>query len=276
MIIIAKIKIYIFVSSCLCVQKTQIMLSKNKIKFIRSLEQRKFRNETGCFLAEGNKTVADMLPYFECVLLVAKTSWLATKGDIKANELLLAGDREMERASLLKNPQDVLAVFKKSSYTLDYSMLCDQLTLALDGIQDPGNLGTIIRIAAWFGIPDIICSPNTVELYNPKVVQATMGALSRVRVHILDLNECMKQVGELPVYGTFPEGASIYKQPLTSYGLIVMGNEGNGITPAIDPYISQRLCIPHFPPEQPTSESLNVAVATAIVCGEFRRREVVS
>jgi len=147
--------------------------------------------------------------------------------------------------------------------------------LALDGIQDPGNLGTIIRIADWFGIPDIICSHDTVEVYNPKVVQATMGALSRVRVHSLDLSECMKQVEELPVYGTFLDGVNIYKQPLTSYGLIVMGNEGNGITPAVEQYISQRLFIPNFPQGKPTSESLNVAVATAIVCGEFRRREMI-
>ncbi len=248
------------------------MLSKSKIKFIRSLEHRKFRNETGCFLAEGNKIVADMLPYFECELLLTQSSWLATQGDVKTKELLWADEGDIEKASLLKNPQDVLAIFRKPLYVLDFGILQNQLTLVLDGIQDPGNLGTIVRIADWFGIPDIICSSDTVDVYNPKVVQATMGALSRVHVHYADLTELMNRMGDLPVYGTLLEGENLYEQSLSSAGLIVMGNEGNGITPVMEQYITQKLLIPSFPPGQQTSESLNVAVATAIVCAEFRRR----
>ena len=237
------------------------MLTKNQIKFIKSLSLKKYRDESGCFLAEGNKLVADLLPHFVC-------------------ELLLEEPEEIDKVSLLKNPQQVLAVFKQPQYQLDFPSLSGKLSLVLDTVQDPGNLGTIVRIADWFGIENIICSPETADVYNPKTVQATMGALARVKVHYTDLfvflehNKILPKI--LPVYGAFLNGENIYAEHLTPEGLIVMGNEGNGISEKIEPFISQRLYIPNYPANQLTSESLNVAVATAIICAEFRRRQVLN
>lgn len=250
------------------------MLSKNKIKFIRSLEKKKYRLESGCFLAEGNKLVADMLPFFSCELLLAKSSWLATQGDIDARELIVAEDEDVRKVSLLKNPQDVLAVFRQAQNELDKESLRNELSLALDEIQDPGNLGTIVRIADWFGIKNIICSPDTADIYNPKTVQATMGALARVRVHYFSLEEFLTELNAVPIYGTLLDGENIYRQNLTSDGIIIMGNEGNGINPNLEKLITNKLYIPNYPPETESTESLNVAVATAITCAEFRRQQV--
>ncbi len=255
------------------------MLSKNKIKWIHSLEHKKFRKETGCFLAEGNKLVADMLPYFECDFLLSESSWLATQGDIHAKEHIIAEDGDIQRASLQRSPQNVLAVFKQPVYELNFEDLKTKLSLVLDGIQDPGNLGTIIRMADWFGIEDVICSPDTVDVYNPKTMQATMGALAHVRTHYIDLSDFFKQFQNLgktdfPIYGTFLEGENLYSKKLSSKGVIVMGNEGNGICPEIESLITQKIHIPNFPQNRETSESLNVAVATAIVCAEFRRQQI--
>jgi TrmH family RNA methyltransferase len=250
------------------------MLSKSKIKFIRSLEMKKFRNESTCFLAEGNKLVADILPFFECEFLITKSSWLATQGDIAAKELILAEDNDIEKASLLKTPQDVLAVFRQPQYRLDEVLLQTELSLALDGIQDPGNLGTIIRLADWFGIKNIICSTNTADVYNPKTVQASMGAIARVRVFYTPLAAFLDEMKAMPVYGAFLDGKNIYKEELSPTGLIVMGNEGNGISRAVAKHISHRLYIPNYPPGTESTESLNVAVATAVTCAEFRRRQM--
>ena len=249
------------------------MLSKNKIKFIRSLEMKKFRNETACFLAEGNKLVADILPFFECECLIAKSSWLAAQGNVCANELIIADDKDIERASLLKTPQDVLAVFRRPEYDLDNEVLKNELSLVLDGIQDPGNLGTIIRLADWFGIKRVICSPDTADVYNPKTVQASMGAIARVQVFYKSLTDWLDEIKNVPVYGAFLEGKNIYTETLSYSGLIVMGNEGNGISPSVEKRITQKLYIPNYPPEAESTESLNVAVATAIVCSEFRRKQ---
>jgi len=251
------------------------MISRNKIKFIRSLEKKKFRNETGCFLAEGNKLVADILPFFECECLIAKSSWLAMQGDVCANELITAEDIDIEMASLLKTPQDVLAVFRQPHYVLDNETLKNELSLVLDGIQDPGNLGTIIRLADWFGIKRLICSPDTADAYNPKTIQATMGAIARVQVFYVTLSDWLKKMEDIPVYGAFLEGKNIYTETLASSGLIVMGNEGNGISRSVEEQITQKLYIPNYPPEAKTTESLNVATATAIVCSEFRRRNFI-
>jgi len=248
------------------------MLSKNKIKFVRSLDKKKFRNESGCFLAEGNKLVADILPAFECELLIAQASWLATQGDISAKELIIVDEEDIRRASLLKNPQEVIAVFRQPEYQPEPSIMNNNLNLILDGVQDPGNLGTIIRIADWFGISDIVCSPDSADIYNPKVVQATMGAIANVRVHYLPLLPFLSKIKDVPVYGTFLEGDIIYQKELSPNGYIVMGNEGNGISPEIEALISEKLYIPDFSSKETFVESLNVSVATAIVCSEFRRR----
>ncbi|GHT46989.1 RNA methyltransferase [Bacteroidia bacterium] len=250
------------------------MLGKNKIKFIRSLENKKQRAESGLFLAEGNKLVADILPFFECELLVAQSSWMATQGDIKAKELLAVDEEDIKKASLLKTPQDVIAVFVQPANHLDKELLKNELTLILDGIQDPGNLGTIIRLADWFGIKNLICSPDTADVYNPKTVQASMGGIAHVKVFYESLPDLLDEWQDIPVYGTFLDGKTIYQEKLASTGFIVMGNEGKGIRPALAKRITNRLYIPNFPPGTESTESLNVAVATAVICAEFRRQQI--
>ena len=251
------------------------MLSKGKLKYIHSLEMKKYRNELNAFVAEGNKLVADMLHAFECELILAKPSWMATQGDIPTKELLEADDEDIRKASFLKTPQDVLAVFKRPAWSLAEADPASSLVLALDGIQDPGNLGTIIRLADWFGIEHIVCSLDTADVFSPKTVQATMGALAHVKVHYTDLAVYLKAQAEkqIPLFGTFLDGENMYTKELSANGIIVMGNEGNGIRPEIEELIDQKLYIPSFPAERETSESLNVAIATAVICAEFRRRQ---
>lgn len=246
------------------------MLSKNQIKFIQSLQQKKHRNESGCFIAEGNKLVADLVPAFECEWLIATEEWLAAHTHLKANLTLPATKEELAKAGGLTTPQDAIAVLKKAEYAFSTADLKGKLTLAADRIQDPGNLGTIIRLADWFGIEQIICSPDTVDLYNPKTIQSTMGALARVKVHYLPLADVITQ--DMPVYGTFLDGDDMYKTELSDEGIIIMGNEGNGISPEVEALVSRKLYIPNFPEGRETTESLNVAIATSIICAEFRRR----
>lgn len=246
------------------------MISKNKIKTIRSLQLKKFRDESGLFVAEGLKLVADLATGFSCETLVVTTSFKEKLPDINAGETLIVDEDAFAKVTSLKSPQGVLAVFHKKQHTLDSSALQSCLSIALDDIQDPGNLGTIIRIADWFGITDILCSESTADAYNPKVVQASMGALARVKVHVVDLCKTLAQVGEMPIYGTFLDGQDIYQEQLTQNGIIVMGNEGNGISAETEKLVTRKLRIPNF--SDKTVESLNVSVATAIVCSEFRRR----
>ncbi|MCF2582748.1 TrmH family RNA methyltransferase [Bacteroides caecigallinarum] len=250
------------------------MLSKNKIKFIRSLELKKFRKENGVFLAEGNKLVSDLAPHFKCKILVTTEEWLSSNKNIKADETIIAEKEELSRASLLKSPQDVLAVFETPSYPSSEDCPQKELCLALDDVQDPGNLGTIIRIADWFGINNIYCSHGTADAFSPKTVQATMGALARVKIHYCDIKELISKLNDTPVFGTFLDGDNIYESTLSSNGLIVMGNEGNGISKEVASLINRRILIPNYPQGNETTDSLNVAVATAIVCSEFRRRQL--
>ena len=249
------------------------MISKPKIKLIASLSQKKFRDELGLFIAEGTKLVLDLAPAFRCVLLVANKEWLSEHTAIIADEVLEVDDAELRKISNQKSPQGVLAVFEKAKYTFAMDDLNQKLSLALDDVQDPGNLGTILRIADWFGITDVFCSEHTADAYNPKTVQATMGALARVKVHFVNLPAFLKSCnGKLPIYGTFMDGENIYSKTLSQQGIIVMGNEGNGISAEIEKFVTERLLIPNYPIGQSTYESLNVLVATALVCGEFRRR----
>ena len=251
------------------------MLTKNQIKFIQSLSRRKGRIESGCFLAEGNKLIEDTLHVFKCRMLVATHEWWQKHTAVQAELTVEVTHDALARISQLTTPQDVLAVYEMPQHQLDENSLKNELSLVLDTIQDPGNLGTIIRIADWMGIHNIICSPETADVYNPKVVQATMGALARVAVYYTPLEAFLTRMSkEMPIYGTFLDGENIYQKSLTNNGLIVMGNEGNGISDAIRPLISQRLYIPNYPQGAATSESLNVAVATAITCAEFRRRTI--
>lgn len=249
------------------------MLSKSKVKYIHSLELKKFRNEHNSFVAEGNKLVSDILFHFECEFITAKSSWMATQGDIPAKELVIADEDDIRKVSFLKTPQDVLAVFKIPSYSMEEIDPSKQLVLALDGIQDPGNLGTIIRLADWFGIEHVVCSLDSADVYSPKAIQATMGAIARVKVHYTDLPPYLAFC-QVPLYGTFLDGENIYTKTLSPTGIIVMGNEGKGIRREIETLITEKLYIPSFPPERNTSESLNVAIATAVVCAEFRRCQI--
>lgn len=249
------------------------MLSKNKIKYIKSLDTKKARNEAGVFLAEGHKLVGDLWEAFDCDLLVATKEWLEHHPEKRAGERIEVSQEELARVSLQKTPQQVLAVFRQRPNERAQTEIASQLCLALDGIQDPGNLGTIIRVADWYGIRHIFCSNDTVDVYHPKVVQATMGALARVQVHETDLPELFRSLPNgYPVYGTFLDGEDMYEQALTDKGIIVMGNEGKGISKVLESMVTHRLFIPNYPKDSHTSESLNVALATGIICAEFRRR----
>lgn len=252
------------------------MLSKAKIKLIQSLDLKKKRREEGLFVAEGPKVVGDLLPYFPCRLIVAESSWIANHPEVRATEIIEATGEELRKASFLKAPQEVLALFELPNRITPHGIAAEELCLALDDVQDPGNLGTIIRVADWFGIRHIFCSIGTADAYSPKTVQATMGAIARVNIHYVDLPKHLQHIREttpqVPLYGTFLEGQNIYKETLSTHGVIIMGNEGNGIGQAVREMVTHKLLIPSYPAECTTSESLNVAIATAITCAEFRRR----
>lgn len=245
------------------------MISKNQIKLIKQLEQKKFRRREGLFVAEGPKVVGDLMKRTLPVAIYATDDYTPPLPDISAQRIT---PDELHRISFLQHPQHVLALFPIPTAE-DFLPSSNHLTIALDGIQDPGNLGTIIRLADWFGITDIICSEETTDAWNPKVVQATMGSLARVNITYTDLPALLDSLpADFPVYGTLLDGDNIYSQPLTSGGIIVMGNEGNGLTEKVRRRVNRRLLIPSYRKDD-TAESLNVAIATAIVCAEFRRRD---
>ncbi len=253
------------------------MLSKNKIKLIQSLNRKKNRDELGVFLVEGNKMVEEAIRSgFEIELLVCTTDFVNQHPNIekRTKELIETDNESISKSSLLQNPQDALAIVrqqKNNSPDIDFRK---ELCLALDFIQDPGNLGTILRIADWYGITHIICSENTVDVFNPKVVQASMGAIFRINTRVTELSDFIKNSVEkgIPVYGTFLEGENIYQEKLSPNGIIVLGNEGNGISEPISRLVTQKLLIPNFSTHENKPESLNVAIAAAICCSEFRRR----
>ena len=248
-------------------------LSKNRIKYIHSLELKKIRKQEKVFLAEGHKLVEELLGRFKCRFLVATSEWLTQNNpSVYVEEIHEVSEEELAKASLQKSPQQVLAVFEKPNDYYDKELFNNSLCLALDDVQDPGNLGTILRIADWFGIEHIFCSPNTVDVYSPKAIQATMGAIARVQVHYTPLMELITSLNNIPIYGTFLDGENIYSQSLSNNGIIIMGNEGNGISREIEKLVNRKLFIPNYPKERSTSESLNVAIATAITCAEFRRK----
>ena len=221
--------------------------------------------------AEGFKVVDDLLALQPADLIVATGEWLRGKHFGAETEVIEVTDEELKKVSFLQHPQQVLAVFRQAT-SGDYSINTSELSLALDGVQDPGNLGTIIRIADWFGITHIYCSQDTADVYNPKVVQATMGSIARVKVEYGDLLGLVESLpADVPVYGTLLDGDNIYQQKLENRGLIVMGNEGKGISPELAKKVNHKLLIPNFPEGRATADSLNVAIATAITCSEFRR-----
>lgn len=248
------------------------MISKATIKKIHALDMRKFRRNERLFVAEGPKLVDELCATMKPVYIAALTEWISENARIvSGTEYDIVTPDELQRASLQKNPQQVIALFPIPEHRFCTEQLKNELVLMLDGVQDPGNLGTIARIADWFGIRNILCSAETADIYNPKAVQATMGALARVKFHYTDLLQLLSQY-DGPVYGTFLDGENIYGQELSENGIIVMGNEGKGISQGVGEMINRRLYIPNYPIGTQTTESLNVAIATSIVCAEFRRR----
>ena len=250
------------------------MLSKALQKRISALENKKQRKESGLFVAEGGKTVLDLLSAgLKAERLIATTEWLQEHKLQLGADVVEVSNSEMKQISFQQAPQGVLGIFHQPQHEVDFSAPQNELCLALDNVQDPGNLGTIVRIADWFGIENIFCSIGTADIYNPKTIQATMGAIARVKVHYVDLPALINSIKEkAPIYGTFLDGEDIYRKELKNYGLIIMGNEGNGIGKECAGQVTERLFIPNYPAGRETSESLNVSVATAIICSEFRRR----
>ena len=247
------------------------MIGKNTIKWVHSLEMKKNRKHEQLFVAEGPKVVADLLAHYRPRAVFATSEWEGRSSVPSYAEVETVSDDELRRLSFLQHPQQVLAVFEMGEQGTP-SLNGDRLTLVLDGVQDPGNLGTIIRIADWFGIDNIICSPETADAYNPKVVQATMGSLARVNVSYTPLLPFLSSLPHgLPVYGTLLDGHDIYGSTLSGGGIIIMGNEGNGISEEVRTHVTHPLLIPNFR-QGDGAESLNVAVATAITCSEFCRR----
>jgi len=262
------------------------VITKQNIKSVHSLQLKKFRDESCSFVAESPKVVSDLLALMPCRRLYATEDFLAThpKDSWKrVDDLQVVSHSELERLSKQKSPRGAVAVFEKpDSLGNDAETLSliakSELCLALDDVQDPGNLGTIVRVADWFGIAHIFASPHTADVFSPKVVQATMGAVGRVRLHYVSLPDLLRSVREqAPVYGTFLDGENLFHAslPSVSCGVIVMGNEGAGISPKVEKAVTRRLLVPNYPLGRQASESLNVAVATAVVCAEFRRRATV-
>ncbi len=240
------------------------MLSKNQIRLITSLQQKKQRFVHQLFFAEGIKVIQELLnSNFELVHLYSTQSDFE---DVSDDKHTLISENELKKISALVTPNTCLAVFKIPT---ERKIVESGLILALDSVRDPGNLGTILRLCDWFGVNQIVCSKDAVDIYNPKGVQATMGSIARVNVSYVDLENFIGQT-QLPVFGTFMDGNNIYKSILPQEGIIVMGNEANGISPELEKLIKNRLTIPRFGSLQQT-ESLNVATATAIVLSEFRR-----
>jgi len=240
------------------------MVSKNQIKLITSLQQKKYRNIEKLFIAEGTKVIQELLQSnFELEHLYT------TKEDfneITSANRTIVSESDLKKISALSSINTCLGLFRvpESKTTQEEGLL-----VALDDIRDPGNMGTILRLCDWFGVKEVVCSKTTVDIYNPKVIQATMGSISRVNVNYVDLNSFLENTS-LPVFGTFMDGKNIYNQKLPKEGIIVMGNEANGISSTIEKIVSKRLSIPRFGSLQQT-ESLNVATATAIVLSEFKR-----
>lgn len=245
-------------------------MTKAEIQQLRALKDKRERDRERLFIAEGEKLVEEILDSHFVVRRV-----LTTDAKHKGANIELITKQEMERISQLTTPATMLAIVEQPNNRLSIDKLCHKLVVALDGVQNPGNLGTIIRLADWFGVEEIICSRECADCYNPKVVQATMGAILRVRIHYVDnLSKLLHEARDMGmnIYGTLLDGNNIYHEKLDNKGIIVMGNEGRGVSDECRNMLTHKLLIPPFPADCPTSESLNVAMATGIILSEFRRR----
>lgn len=240
-----------------------------------SLSQKKYRDKEGCFIAEGTKCVLDTWGYFKCKMLISSQNWYDTFGNQEHLDILhIASRQQLLKMSQFTNPSEVIAVYEISEDKIDAKDIDNKLNIILDGIQDPGNLGTIIRLADWYGIRNIFCSKQTVDVYNHKVVQATMGAISRVKVHYCDLRNLINDYPNMPVYGTTLDGENIYTANLSDFGFVIFGNEGNGMTSQLKAMTTGNLFIPSRNIDGETSESLNVGLAAAITISEFCRNQL--
>tara|TARA_R110000850_G_scaffold203228_1_gene329459 strand:- start:67330 stop:68064 length:735 start_codon:yes stop_codon:yes gene_type:complete len=240
------------------------MVSKSQIKLITSLRQKKYRSKHQLFFAEGTKVINELYKAGWKIYTLFSTEKIT---GIEESKTILITENELKKISSLKTPNKALAVFHIPS---QQEFKSKGLTVVLDDISDPGNLGTIIRLCDWFGIQNLVCSPDTVECFNPKVIQSTMGSIARVLVHYVDLEIFMENNEDLLVYGAFMDGENVYKEKLPEQGILIMGNEANGISGRMEKYISKKISIPQFGDSQNT-ESLNVATATAILLSEFHR-----
>ncbi|MCD4745473.1 MAG: RNA methyltransferase [Bacteroidales bacterium] len=257
------------------------MLSSSRIKYINFLKINKYRKKYGQFIAEGPKLVTELInSHFKIIKIFALNNRLIENFSLIGNkqiEQIEITEKELKKISALKTPNQILAIVEIPQYIFNFNMTSSELVLILDEIKDPGNLGTIIRTADWFGINNIICSNNSVDLYNPKVVQATMGSIARVKVYYYDLEKFLCNIPEqTKIYGTFLRGKNIYKIKLVSNGIIVIGNESKGISKNLSAFIKEKIFIPSFDYENDnliTPESLNASIATAIICAEFRRQQ---
>lgn len=254
------------------------MLTKNKLKFILSLHKRKAREENRMFIAEGDKIVREIIASgLQIKALVCKPEYLAAiPAHVKERieEIMPVKYEELKQISSLTTPHNAMAVVRMPDFQLKPEELTGEIVPALDFIQDPGNMGTIIRAAAWFGIKNMVCSPNCVDIYNPKVIQATMGAFLNVKVHVCNLPEFLESATkkELPVFGTVLNGESVYNNRLSKEGIILIGNESRGISEELMAFVTDRITIPRFSDANYGIESLNAGMAASVIFSEFRRR----
>ncbi len=258
------------------------MLSKSKIKFINSLKIKKFRVESGLFIIEGDKLVSEVLNRRKEVVfqLIATSEWLTEKQHLLhrgIHEITEVSEHEFNKITSFESPTGAMAVLPVPQYSFNEDEVRNQLSIGLDTIQDPGNLGTIIRIADWFGISRIFCSHGCADCFSPKVVQASMGSVLRVPVFYVDLAALLERLSmfnEFIIYGAFIEGTSIYKSQLSNTGMLIFGNESKGIHDSLKNYINSHLSIPSFSQHRHHAESLNVSAAVAVFCSEFMRRGI--
>lgn len=250
-------------------------VSNSIVKFVTSLSQKKYRDKENCFVAEGTKCVLDTWQHFSHRMIIATQKWYDTFGDQSMSEIIhIANKMQMQKMSQFATPSEVIAVYEIPDMEYSTNDLSNELTILLDGLQDPGNLGTIIRLADWYGIKNIFCSKKTVDVYNHKVVQATMGAISRIRVHYCNLETLITDNPNIPVFGTSLDGENIYTTKLPNNGFVIFGNEGNGMTNELKVLTTSNLLIPSGCGNNATSESLNVGLAAAITISEFCRNRL--
>lgn len=253
------------------------MLTNAQVKHIRSLQQKKFRFEHREYLIQGDKIVLEAIQSpKKPKLIVASDTWFSNhEKQLDGLHVEIANEKQLQQMSSLKNAASVVAIMPMHEDNVDLKLLSENLVIALDFIQDPGNLGTILRIADWYGIRHILCSKNTVDYTNPKVIQSTMGAFLRVEVHYVDIKQTisavLSQYPDYPILGSFMDGENMLNHKPMSSGMLIMGNEGQGISKTLEDVCTHRIAIPSFPVDNPSMESLNVAVATAILVSELRK-----